>query len=85
MNELFTTALVRKIHSEVSAELWPFFLKNLTRAEDHHLIYPVLMRMTRKSQRTTQRNQVLQVCPGVMEKVNPRFYGNYNFYNSLKK
>ena len=70
---MFTTGLIRRIHADVNAEMWPFFLKHLVQDDDQSLVYPTLLKMIRKTKpKATLRNQILAICD-ICLKVNPRF------------
>ena len=74
LSEMFSTGLIRRIHQDVSASRWPFFLKNLLVPEDHDQMYDVIFRMMRKNAKSTARNQIWTPCPIVL-KINPKFRG----------
>ena len=53
--ELFTNGLAKRIFTEISPNLWPFFMKNLVSEEDQDLVYPTLLKMIRKNHRSTSQ------------------------------
>ena len=76
MRELFTSGLAKHIHDDVAPHLWPYYMKNLLNDDEHSQMYSVILRMIRKDNCSTSRNQILDLCE-LMTKVNPKFEGQF--------
>ena len=72
MAELFSSGLAKHIHDDVAPDMWPYFMKSLLNDDEHGNMYAVIIRMIRKDQCASERNQILSLC-NLMTKVNPRF------------